>query len=173
MEYNFPPRIKPILGLCMPKDAHTNEWYCISNQGLTFDENHRIDSRSDSCIIQIWQSIFLVELCSKYSSFGEIWLSRTETKVSPYISSVSRPTDPLNFQAKRANKPFIFFRPNITIIYIYDLVRQIDNDSNACRKQFDYFSFNHDNSYSSDVTAQCYYTGFLVDEQCADSIFQF
>ena len=40
--------------------------------------------------------------------------SRTEMKVSPCISSVSRflkkdrPTDPPNFHAKRANKPIIF-----------------------------------------------------------------
>ena len=24
-------RIKPILGICIPKNAHTHEWYCISS----------------------------------------------------------------------------------------------------------------------------------------------
>ena len=90
----------------MPKNAHTHEWYCILNQGYTFDENRRIDSCSDSCIIQIWQSISLIELCSrpKCSSFSEIWLSRTETKVSPRISSVSR-----YLKKKKKKKLFFLF----------------------------------------------------------------
>ena len=51
-------RIKPILGLCMPKNAHTN---CISS------------------------------------------VSRLKKK-----KKKDQPTDPPDFQAKRANKPFIF-----------------------------------------------------------------
>ena len=52
-------RIKLILRLCMPKNAHTHEWYCISS-------------------------------------------------ASRFKKKKNQPTDPLNFQAKRANKPFIF-----------------------------------------------------------------
>ena len=55
-------------------------------QGLTFDENHRIDSRSDPFNIQIWESTPLTELYSKCSGFNEIWFSQTEMKVSPCLS---------------------------------------------------------------------------------------
>ena len=53
-------------------------------QGLTFNENHRIDSRSDSCNMQIWESISLIELYSKCNSFSEIWFLWTEMKVSTW-----------------------------------------------------------------------------------------
>ena len=60
-------RIKQILGLCMPKNAHTHKWYCI----------------------------YFVQIKKKKKR----WTYR-----------------PSQFQAKRANKPFIlFFRPNSVI----------------------------------------------------------
>ena len=58
-------------------------WQVSFAQGLTFNKNLRIDSCSDSCYIQIWESISLIELYSKCYSFSEIWFSWTDTKVSP------------------------------------------------------------------------------------------
>ena len=97
-----PSKDKTKSGLCMPKNAHTYTrvlLHCIT--GYTFNENHRIESCSDSCIIQIWQSISLIELCSrpKCSSFSEIW--RTETKVSPAFL--------LCPDLKKKQKTFFFF----------------------------------------------------------------
>ena len=54
-----------------------------SKDGLTFDENHRIASCSDSRDIQIWESISFIESYSKCISVSEIWFSLTDTKVSP------------------------------------------------------------------------------------------
>ena len=62
----------------------SESWSCCNiKQGCKFNENQRIDSRHDSRSIQVWESISLIELCTKCLNVYYIWFSQAATNLHP------------------------------------------------------------------------------------------
>ena len=75
MEYNPPSRIKPILELCRPKNAHTHEW-----QPTAFYIKVSLSMRITESILAVIlyhpsMRINFFHWCSKCYNFSEIWLT--------------------------------------------------------------------------------------------------
>ena len=87
----------------------------ISNQGFTFDENHRsilavilVSSRYDNQFLSLSYAVNVaVSVKLTLANWDE---SKRLNFFCVQIKKKKKdwPTDPLYFQAKRANKPFIF-----------------------------------------------------------------
>ena len=57
----------------------------MHHQGCKFNKNQRIDSRHDSRNIQVWESISLIEWCTKCLGVYYIWFSQAATNLHPWI----------------------------------------------------------------------------------------